>query len=369
MGLAYKILLSIAVLVLIAVAGVCGWLFVYTKDLPDTEHLSRFAPGVQTLVPDSCLASTSMAVPFDRIGKPLQDALAIAEPHESLPDQIARTLMCNRHERAGRYALNTFRLSGHIRRRFSEQQLFTIYANRAYFGPGATGVEGASRQFFHKDPDTLSTEEAALIAGLLRAPDSFSPYQHPDKALQRRNKVLETMVAQGKLSAGEAARAEAAPLGVGIEIEGLDHEYPSCALVQFSVRNTSQREVYVEVYGEEFKANAWTDVDFPYDLRDPRSLYVKRVIVNPNMMRTGASVDVNYDRCLRPSFVKETKSAFINAIKKKDKEAASPVLQRLRVDVYMLDQGHVKRVQQVWSKTFKRVPEKQPDSSSKHGTF
>jgi membrane carboxypeptidase/penicillin-binding protein len=214
MGLPYKILLSLAALVLLAVAGVCGWLFVYTKDLPDTEHLSEFAPGVQSSVLDSCLASPSIAVPFDRIGKSLQDALATAEPKVSLSDQIARTLMCNRSERAGRYALNTFRLSWHIRRRFSEQQLFTIYANRAYFGPGATGVEGASRQFFHKAPDMLSTEEAALIAGLLRAPNSFSPYKYPGRALERRNKVVESMVAQGKLSAAEAARAEAAPLGV-----------------------------------------------------------------------------------------------------------------------------------------------------------
>jgi hypothetical protein len=76
---------------------------------------------------------------------------------------------------------------------------------------------------------------------------------------------------------------------------------------------------------------------------------------------------VKYDRCLSPVFVKETKSTFINSMKKKDKEATSPVLQRIRVDVYILDQGHVKRVQQVWSKTFKRVPEKQPDPSPKHG--
>jgi hypothetical protein len=65
--------------------------------------------------------------------------------------------------------------------------------------------------------------------------------------------------------------------------------------------------------------------------------------------------------------VKKRKSAFVNAIKKKDKEAASPILQRVRVDVYILDEGHVKRVQQIWSKTFKRVPEKRPDLSSKQG--
>ena len=47
MGLPYKILLSLAALVLLAVAGVCGWLFVYTKDLPDTEHLSEFVLLIQ----------------------------------------------------------------------------------------------------------------------------------------------------------------------------------------------------------------------------------------------------------------------------------------------------------------------------------
>jgi len=153
-----------------------------------------------------------MAIPFDRIGKTLRDALATAEPAESLPDQIARTLMCNRRERSGRYQLNAFRLSWHIRRRFSEQQLFTIYANRAYFGSGATGVESASRLFFRKGADSLNTEEAALLAGILRAPDVFSPREHPEKALQRRNRVLEAMVAQGKLSASDAARAEATPV-------------------------------------------------------------------------------------------------------------------------------------------------------------
>jgi penicillin-binding protein 1A len=95
---------------------------------------------------------------------------------------------------------------------FSGQQLFAIYANRAYFGTGAIGVENASRQFFHKDTDTLTIEEAALIAGLLRAPNYYSPYKYPERALQRRNKVLEDMMAQGKLSASDAARAEATPL-------------------------------------------------------------------------------------------------------------------------------------------------------------
>lgn len=135
----------------------------YTGDLPNLEHLSQFAPSAQSPVIDSCLASPSMTIPFDRAGKTLQNALAAAEASASLPDQIAWTLMCNHTRGMGRYHLNGFRLSWHIRRRFSAQQVFTIYANRAYFGSGATGVENASMQFFRKDADALNVEDHLTV--------------------------------------------------------------------------------------------------------------------------------------------------------------------------------------------------------------
>ena len=123
-----------AALLFVAVAGISVWLFLYTGDLPDIEHLSQFAPSVQSPVFESCLASPPTAIPLNRIGKPLQDALAAAESPTSLPHQIALSLMCNHTEGMGSYHANNLRLSWHIRRRFSEQQVFTIYANRAYFG-------------------------------------------------------------------------------------------------------------------------------------------------------------------------------------------------------------------------------------------
>jgi membrane carboxypeptidase/penicillin-binding protein len=201
----------------VATAGVCGWLFVYTGDLPDIEHLSQFAPSAQSPVFDSCLASPSTAIPFNHIGKPLQDALAAAESPTSLPHQIAQSLMCNHTGGMGRYHANNLRLSWHIRRRFSAQQVFTIYANRAYFGSGATGVENASIQFFRKHANALNVEEAALLAGFLRAPNYFSPYKNPERALQRRNQILEAMVAQGNLSTSEGARAEATPVVIATQ--------------------------------------------------------------------------------------------------------------------------------------------------------
>ena len=217
MRLLYKIAFSMATLVLLPIVGACGWFFLYTRDLPNLDRLSQFAPSAPSVVSDSCLDGPSTVVPFERIGKPFRDAFAAAEPARplpaaSLPDRIAGTLLCNQWEGQGKLHLDALRLSWHIRMHFSEQQIFTIYANRAYFGPGAIGIENASRKFFQKDADALSIEEAALIAGLLRAPGYFSPYDHPEKALQRRNKVLQDMVAQGRLSASDAARAEATPV-------------------------------------------------------------------------------------------------------------------------------------------------------------
>src|SRR5260370_41797627 len=212
MAALYKVSVGLAALVLTAAIGFFGWIFLYTDDLPKTVQLSEFVPLAGDLATDSCLAGLSFAIPFDHIGKPFQDALASAEPGISFSDQIARSLMCNRVEGAARYQVDVLRLSWHIRRRFSEQQLFTIYANRAYFGPGATGVENASEHFFQKGANALRVEEAALLAGALRGPTIFSPFKHPDRALQRRNQILETMAAQGKLSATEVARTVEAPI-------------------------------------------------------------------------------------------------------------------------------------------------------------
>jgi hypothetical protein len=152
-----------------------------------------------------------------------------------------------------------------------------------------------------------------------------------------------------------------------VDIEGLDHEYASCAVVHFSVKNASQHPIYLEVYAEELKSDGWTYVDHPYDLRDPKSLYVKRVLANPDMMGPGTRVEVTYDRCLKPRFVKGTRDAFVGAIKKKDQEPHAPTQQRFRVDVYALEQGHVKIERQDRSQPFMRVPDKQSDPTRMQG--
>ena len=96
-----------------------------------------------------------------------------------------------RHEKELRTALQ-------LDRRFSRRDLFAIAANIYDFGEDQVGVQAASQYFFRKNPVDLSVSEAALLAGLVRAPSYYSAVTHPDRALKRRNEVLDAMILHRK---------------------------------------------------------------------------------------------------------------------------------------------------------------------------
>jgi hypothetical protein len=148
-----------------------------------------------------------------------------------------------------------------------------------------------------------------------------------------------------------------------VEINGLRSTYAPCELVNFSVKNVSQQEVYVEVYAEKFESGSWEYVDYAYDIKDPKSLYVKRVLVNPDMLKPGTSLPLTYNRCLKPTFVKESEKSFRSAIIKKDWKSTVPILQHFMVLVYVLDQGHVKFVQKAISASFERIADEKSVTS------
>jgi membrane peptidoglycan carboxypeptidase len=83
-----------------------------------------------------------------------------------------------------------------------------------YFGTGAYGVEAAARKYFAKSASSLTLEEAALLVGLIKSPNYYSPQAHRERALERRNVVLDEMVAQGSVSRIDAALAKAKPVQV-----------------------------------------------------------------------------------------------------------------------------------------------------------
>src|SRR5437868_11696901 len=93
---------------------------------------------------------------------------------------------------------------------FTKQQILELYVNRIYFGAGCYGVETASQAYFGKSASQLSLPEAALLAGLIRSPNRFSPLKNPEGAAIQRNEVLDRLVALKKITPAEAAQAKLA---------------------------------------------------------------------------------------------------------------------------------------------------------------
>src|SRR5881296_459093 len=99
-----------------------------------------------------------------------------------------------------------------IERQFTKQQILELYVNRIYFGTGCYGVETASQLYFGKSASKLNLSEAALLAGLIRSPNRFSPLKNPEGAAMQRNAVLDRMVQLKKLSPEQAEPAKMAKI-------------------------------------------------------------------------------------------------------------------------------------------------------------
>jgi penicillin-binding protein 1A len=110
-------------------------------------------------------------------------------------------------------------LAFQIEKNFTKEEILTLYCNQIYFGHGNYGVEAASRFFFGKAVRDLALPEAALIAGIAQSPGRQSPIEHPDRATQRRNHVLERMAVEKYVSREEADAAKGAPLGLRLRKE------------------------------------------------------------------------------------------------------------------------------------------------------
>jgi penicillin-binding protein 1A len=207
-----------AAAVILIVAAVSGFFF-YSGDLPDIDRLAQFVPATNTSVSDPCLPAASAAIPYEAMGQNFRNALTAEEVR--LPLQISRTMFCVPSKMLSRQ-LNEIRVAPRLERHFTQQELLTIYGNRVFFGEGLIGVQSASQRFFHKNPSDLDIAEAALLAGLVKAPSYYSPLNHPDRALERRNAVIDAMVQAGSVTVSEAEAAKSAPLGIAVNAASLD---------------------------------------------------------------------------------------------------------------------------------------------------
>ncbi|WP_188062898.1 transglycosylase domain-containing protein [Sphingobium sp. KCTC 72723] len=125
----------------------------------------------------------------------------------TITQQVTRNIFLNNSYSWGR-KVREMVLAMALERKFSKRQILELYLNKVYFGGGAYGIDAASRKFFGHSATTLDLPEAAIIAGLVKAPSSYSPTADAEAALGRAGVVLDLMRDNGVISAADRAAAD-----------------------------------------------------------------------------------------------------------------------------------------------------------------
>jgi penicillin-binding protein 1A len=248
-----RVAFALLLLASITVGALAGLLFVYSSDLPEIRALEDFRPDIVTelyaddgqiigsfalqrrilltyeqiplVLRDAILTTEDQhfyqhwGVDFTRVaGAAWRNLLAhrVTEGASTLTMQLAGTLFLDRSDRSMRRKIQETLLALQIERHYSKQQIFTMYCNQIYLSHGNYGFEAASEYYFGKPVGKLTLPEAALLAGLIRGP-SYSPILHAQRALARRNLVLERMAALGKITEAQGRQAIAQPMGLHVE--------------------------------------------------------------------------------------------------------------------------------------------------------
>ena len=281
-----------------AVFGVMlALVMVYSVNLPQMTELERYHPSTLTELYDihgkvfgSFASERRVVVPFSEIPPVLREAILSIEDKDfyrnggvnlvrvvgaayedvhskgksqgasTLTMQLARNLFLSAEKTYGRKLQEIF-LTLQIERHFTKDQIFTLYANQIYLGRGTYGFEAGSEYYFSKHARQLTLPEAALLAALPKGPEYYSPVRFPERALKRRNLVLEEMQRDGKITAAQAEAAEAAPLVLHLETP------PNTEAPYFveEVRRQLEREYGVdEVHGSGLRVYTTLDLDLQH---------------------------------------------------------------------------------------------------------
>ena len=123
----------------------------------------------------------------------------IVQGGSTITQQLAKNLFLT-PERSIRRKIKEILLAIKIERTFPKEKILELYLNQIYLGSGAYGVEAASQIYFGKHVWELDIDEAAVLAGLPKAPARYNPFYHPDRALKRRNYVLKRMYEDGYIT-------------------------------------------------------------------------------------------------------------------------------------------------------------------------
>src|SRR3989442_3568182 len=279
-----RVALAFLLLCSIALGAGCGFLFVYARDLPEIRALETYRPDVVTEVnsDDGQLAGSfaiqrRILMTYEQCPRVLYSAVtAIEDQHfeehwgidfprmfsaafrnvikrritggaSTITMQLAGNLFLDRSDRSVRRKMEEMLLALQIERRYTKQQIFTMYSNQVYLAHGNYGFAAASQFYFGKPVTDLKLQEAALLAGMIRGP-IYSPLNDPQRALLRRNLVLRRMQEEGKITPTEEAAAKKTPLGLHVQ-------YPRNDLAPYFFEEV--RKYLEQTYGTEAVHDRW----------------------------------------------------------------------------------------------------------------
>ncbi|HUF46276.1 MAG TPA: PBP1A family penicillin-binding protein [Vicinamibacterales bacterium] len=240
----------VALFVAAALLGTAsGVVFAFMDDLPQISQLDDFSPSTITRVygRDGSLVGDfaterRLVIAYEQIPDVLRQAVVAAEDGDffshsgvsprrilvtyvrrlfggiggasTLTQQLARQLFLT-NEQTWERKIKEAILAIQIEKRYTKEEILTMYCNKIYWGHGAYGVEAASQLYFGKHVSELNLDEAAMIAGIIQGNRRQSPYENMDAAVRRRNYTLGRMTAEGFISPEAAAEARARPIVTG----------------------------------------------------------------------------------------------------------------------------------------------------------
>ncbi|KAB2872490.1 MAG: penicillin-binding protein 1A [Bauldia sp.] len=240
-------------LALVAAAGVAIYVSSLGKDLPDYEVLARYEPPVTTRVhaSDGSLMGEfarerRLYLPIQAIPDRVKAAFLSAEDKNfyhhpgidltglaravitnvqnlgsgrrpvgasTITQQVAKNFLLSSDQTIDRKVRETL-LSFRIEQAYSKDRILELYLNEIFFGLGAYGIAGAALTYFDKSVNELTVPEVAYLAALPKGPSNYHPFRQTERAIERRNWVIDQMVANGYVEPEEAEKHKALPLGV-----------------------------------------------------------------------------------------------------------------------------------------------------------
>ncbi len=238
---------------LVAIIGIAGLLWHYSKDLPDYSQLQDYEPPVMTRVhaSDGALlaeyaSQRRLYLPIQAIPKLLTHAFIAAEDKNfydhggldfsgiaravvlylqnfgsnrrpqgasTITQQVAKNFLLT-NEVSFQRKVKEALLSLRIERTYTKDKILELYLNEIYLGFSAYGVAAASLLYFDKSVHELTIAETAYLAALPKAPNNYHPFRQRERALERRNYVIDRMVEDRYISAQDGEKAKKEPLNV-----------------------------------------------------------------------------------------------------------------------------------------------------------